>query len=361
MFKNFFRSSLQVPRLYADFNVKAGRESWDYINFKPKWGDISNYKTVKPLGVGKFSTVTQVMSYVDGKYYTMKQLKPLKASALYKYNREIKVLQNLSGGPNIPVLHDQIYNEEDGSVTLILEYIDSMPLRKVILSMNDFELRYYMFELLKALNYSHSHGIMHRDVKPGNIMIDHSARKVRLIDWGLAEFYKPNYKQHLRVATLHYKAPELFTQYPYYHYSLDSWSLGATLAGIIMRKDPFFNGTELNETFLRVVEFCGTASLFNYLKRYKIELDKEVISLITYEDRKDLRLYISRDSQEFVTPDALDLLGKLLVFDHTDRILAAEALSHPYFESVRAFYDKLARGSWDMPAEWLETAHILAR
>ncbi len=51
--------------------------------------------------------------------------------------------------------------------------------------------RYYIFELLKALDYCHSNGIMHRDVKPHNVMIDHQKRELRLIDWGLAEFYHP--------------------------------------------------------------------------------------------------------------------------------------------------------------------------
>ena len=51
--------------------------------------------------------------------------------------------------------------------------------------------RFYLYELLRALDYCHSMGIMHRDVKPHNVMIDHENRRLRLIDWGLAEFYHP--------------------------------------------------------------------------------------------------------------------------------------------------------------------------
>lgn len=68
---------------------------------------------------------------------------------------------------------------------------DDVDFRQLYKTFTDFDIRYYMFEILKALDYCHSKGIVHRDVKPHNIMIDHANRKLRLIDWGLAEFYHP--------------------------------------------------------------------------------------------------------------------------------------------------------------------------
>ena len=117
--------------------------------------------------------------------------------------------------------------------------------------------RFYLYELLRALDYCHSMGIMHRDVKPHNVMIDHENRRLRLIDWGLAEFYHPGQEYNVRVASRYFKVspewqlwqlsspvqgPELLVDYQMYDYSLDMWSLGCMLASMIFRKEPFFHG-----------------------------------------------------------------------------------------------------------------------
>ena len=67
---------------------------------------------------------------------------------------------------------------------------------------------------------------------------------MRLIDWGLADFYKPNQEYNVRVASRYYKGPELLTDDKLYHYSLDMWSLGCTMAGMLFKVDPFFKGND---------------------------------------------------------------------------------------------------------------------
>ena len=67
-------------------------------------------------------------------------------------------------------------------------------------------------------------GIMHRDVKPHNVMIDHQQRKLRLIDWGLAEFYHPGQDYNVRVASRYFKGPELLVDYQVCHYIMKNIS-----------------------------------------------------------------------------------------------------------------------------------------
>lgn len=126
------------------------------------------------------------------------------------------------------------------TISLIFEYINNIDHRTLYPTLSDLDVRYYIFEVLKALDYCHSKGIIHRDIKPHNIVIDHEKKKLKLIDWGLAEYYFPGKDYNVRVASRYFKGPELLLEYNYYDYSLDMWSLGATMAGIIFKKDPFF-------------------------------------------------------------------------------------------------------------------------
>jgi len=68
----------------------------------------------------------------------------------------------------------------------------SIETKVLIPQLDDMDIRIYLYKILEALDYSHSHGIMHRDVKPLNIVINHHEKMLRLIDWGLADFYKPD-------------------------------------------------------------------------------------------------------------------------------------------------------------------------
>ena len=104
----------------------------------------------------------------------------------------IKILQNLCGGKNVIQLLDVVRDSQSKTPSLVFEYINNTDFKTLYPTLTDYDIRYYMFELLKALDFSHANGIMHRDVKPHNVMIDHEKRELRLIDWGLAEFYHPS-------------------------------------------------------------------------------------------------------------------------------------------------------------------------
>jgi casein kinase II subunit alpha len=149
---------------------------------------------------------------------------------------------------------------------LIMEYVNTQDksLRHHMTKFEDIDVRYYMYEILKGLDFCHSKGVMHRDLKPGNVMVDPKKRRVRIIDWGLAEFYKPYTEYNVRVATRHYKGPELLVDYRAYDYSLDMWSLGCMFAGILFQQDPFFRGKDNKDQLIRIVKVLGSKKFREY-------------------------------------------------------------------------------------------------
>ncbi len=86
----------------------------------------------------------------------------------------------------------------------------------------------------------------------------------------------------------------------------------------------------------------GTKELYNYLDRYNIELDEDFVTLIGTHSKKDWELLIKPENKHLVTTEALDLLGKMLVYDHAERITPREAMMHKYFEEVREYHANMA-------------------
>uniref|UniRef100_A0A672K3B4 Casein kinase II subunit alpha-like n=1 Tax=Sinocyclocheilus grahami TaxID=75366 RepID=A0A672K3B4_SINGR len=188
--------------------------------------------------------------------------------------------------------------------------------------------------LSQALDYCHSMGIMHRDVKPHNVMIDHEHRKLRLIDWGLAEFYHPSQEYNVRVASRYFKGPELLVDYQMYDYSLDMWSLGCMLASMIFRKEPFFHGHDNYDQLVRIAKVLGTEDLYDYIDKYNIELDPRFNDILGRHSRKRWERFVHSENQHLVSTEALDFLDKLLRYDHQARLTAREAMEHPYFYPI---------------------------
>jgi casein kinase II subunit alpha len=203
---------------------------------------------VRKVGRGKYSEVryTHILVYspsltslvqvfeglsiADDEKCVIKVLKPVKKK---KIKREIKILQNLAGVPNVIRLLDVVRDPLSKTPALVMEHVDNTDFKILYPRLTDLDVRFYILELLKALDFVHSKGIMHRDVKPHNVMIDHARRKLRLIDWGLAEFYHPGTEYNVRVASRPFKGPELLVDFMEYDYSLDMWSLGCMFAGMV--------------------------------------------------------------------------------------------------------------------------------
>ncbi len=315
------------------------------------WGPQEDYEVIKKVGRGKYSEVFKGYNARNAEFCIIKVLKPVKKR---KIKREIKILQNLVGGPNIITLLDVVRDPHSRTPALIFDHVNAQDFKTLYPTFTDTDCRFYMQELLIALEFCHSQGIVHRDVKPHNVMIDHEKKKLRLIDWGLAEFYHPGLQYNVRVASRYFKGPELLVNFQEYDYSLDMWSLGCMFASLIFKREPFFHGHDNYDQLVKIARVLGTDSLFaycpspplllhpmfmarclRYLDKYRVRLDRKFDTILGRYPRSPWEKFVTTENQHLAHTDAISFLDRLLRYDHQERFTATEALQHTYFDPVR--------------------------
>lgn len=165
-------------------------------------------------------------------------------------------------------------------------------------------------------------------------MIDPSTKNLKLIDWGLAEYYHPGMDYNVRVASRYHKGPELLINLQQYDYSLDLWSVGAMIAAIIFKKEPFFKGDSNQDQLVKIAKVLGTDDLHAYCDKYGITLPREYDDILGTYKRQPWSAFINKDNQFLASaPHVIDLIDHLLVYDHQQRLTAKEAMAHPFFSS----------------------------
>ncbi|KAH0872951.1 LOW QUALITY PROTEIN: hypothetical protein HID58_070313, partial [Brassica napus] len=213
------RTMMSKAHVYTDVNVIRPKEYWDYESVNVDWGEQNDYEVVRKVGKGKYSEVFEGINMNSNEKCIIKILKLVKKR---KIRREIKILQNLCGGPNIVKLLDVRPTLKNSKLDIL------------------------------ALDYCHSQ------------------------DWSLAEFYHPGKEYNVRVVSRYFKEHELLVDLQDYDYSLDMWSLGCMFAGMIFRKEPFFYGHDNQDQLVKIAKIPGTDELNAYLNKYQLELDAQL-------------------------------------------------------------------------------------
>mmetsp|Transcript_8393 Transcript_8393/g.20924 ORF Transcript_8393/g.20924 Transcript_8393/m.20924 type:complete len:390 (-) Transcript_8393:266-1435(-) len=321
-----------VARQYAGANLKKPKDYWD-DTLNISWGDQDIYEVLRQLGKGKYGEVYESINQTNKSQCVIKIMRPVKE---HRLRREIKILQHVRGGPNVVGLIEVVRDVDTKTPCFVFEFVDAIGFRELQAAVTDLDVRHYMFQLLRALDFCHSKGIMHRDVKPGNVLIDHGKRELRLIDWGLADFYHPGKEYPVRVATRFYKGPELLVDIRDYDYSLDVWGVGCMLAALLFKRPVFFRGEDEFDQLVKIAKVLGSEGLHKYCDKYGVDLDARLDQLVGIRPQVPWRKFVTAENAHLCSAEAFDLLDRILRYDHHERLTCAEAMAHPYFAPVLA-------------------------
>ena len=188
------------PRKYADVNVKTPDifkepQIADYI-----WTDMESYEWRIALGGGSYSEVfvARKRHSMIRKEYALKIAKPQCENSILK---ELKVLYHMGKHTRIIQFAYAMKSVVSRKIGLLLEMPSKETLEQVEGTLTDSEIQYCLHQVLEGLDYCHSKGIMHRDIKPKNVLVNLHRKRVYIIDWGSAEFYLPGKEYNLYVGS----------------------------------------------------------------------------------------------------------------------------------------------------------------
>ena len=322
-----------ISKIYTNTNLDLGPEHWRFKGWNPNFGNIDRYTLKQWIGSGRYSDVFDALQ--DGKTRcAIKLLKPVNTD---RVRRELKIISEVQGHHTILGLMDIVIDNHEGIPSMVTEFCPNTPWRDLFTHMDLEDIRFYTYRVAQALAHTHSRGVMHRDVKPLNILCANPRAEVKLADWGLAEFYHPMRKYSTHVATKYYKSPEILLGYEYYDYSLDVWSLGVTLLEMLSLKMHAFDAENNDFQIDEIATGTGGAAIVEWASKYRVKLSgQDKLRLLDIRPTP-WREWIPKNRKQFADEQALDLLDKMLTVDHKEGITAQEVCQHPFFEIVRQY------------------------
>ncbi|EOA13066.1 hypothetical protein CARUB_v10026066mg [Capsella rubella] len=323
-----------VETISKEAELAAGWPAWlvsvageALVNWTPR--RASTFEKLEKIGQGTYSSVYKARDLLNNKIVALKRVRfDLSDLESVKFMaREIIVMRRLDH-PNVLKLEGLITASVSSSLYLVFEYMDhdlvglaSIPGIKF----SEPQVKCYMQQLLSGLHHCHSRGVLHRDIKGSNLLID-SNGVLKIADFGLATFFDPQKCVPLtsRVVTLWYRPPELLLGACHYGVGVDLWSTGCILGELYSGKPILAGKTEV-EQLHKIFKLCGSPTE-DYWRKLKLPPSAAFRPALPYGRRvaemfKDLPMNV------------LSLLEALLSIDPDKRGSAARALESEYFRT----------------------------
>ncbi|XP_074703758.1 cyclin-dependent kinase 3-like isoform X1 [Strix aluco] len=283
------------------------------------------FHKVEKIGEGTYGVVYKARNKHTGQLVALKKIRldsgteGVPSTAI----REISLLKELKH-PNIVRLLDVIHGQK--KLYLVFEYLNQ-DLKKYLDSSQTGEIplslvKNYLFQLLQGVSFCHSQGVIHRDLKPQNLLIN-EAGTIKLADFGLARTFGVPLRTYTHeVVTLWYRAPEILLGCRYYSTAVDIWSIGCIFAEMVTRRALFPGDSEIDQLF-RIFRTLGTPTEVTWPGVTQLPDYKGTFPRWTRKEMEEIVPNLDRDGR--------DLLVQLLLYDPSRRITAKAALDHKYF------------------------------
>ncbi|KAF1984170.1 Pkinase-domain-containing protein [Aulographum hederae CBS 113979] len=290
----------------------------------------SSFQQLEKLGEGTYATVFKGRNRQTGEFVALKEIhldseEGTPSTAI----REISLMKELKH-ENIVSLHDVIHTEN--KLMLVFEFMDK-DLKKYMDSRGErgaldaVTIKSFMFQLLRGIAFCHDNRVLHRDLKPQNLLIN-TRGQLKLADFGLARaFGIPVNTFSNEVVTLWYRAPDVLLGSRTYNTSIDIWSAGCIMAEMYTGR-PLFPGTTNEDQLQRIFRLMGTPSERSWPG---ISSFPEYKPNFTHYATQDLRIILPQIDQS-----GLNLLSSMLQLRPELRISATDALRHPWFQDLIA-------------------------
>ncbi|KAI3659877.1 hypothetical protein MP638_003377 [Amoeboaphelidium occidentale] len=300
---------------------------------------MDKYQKIEKLGEGTYGIVYKAQNKETGTIVALKRIRlddedeGVPCTAI----REIALLKELKH-PHIVKLVDVLHTEK--KLTLIFEYLDS-DLKKYIDSLSSPQLEVnlakgLLFQLLKGIEFCHEHRVLHRDLKPQNLLLNYRVvnllspgtgpqctMELKLADFGLARaFGIPVRSYSSEVVTLWYRSPDVLLGSRQYSTSIDLWSIGCIFGEMITGR-PLFPGSTVKDQLQKIFKYMGPPPEGYVTGEFKELLDSPELA-----DKGSLEDVLGGRLDDV----GLDLLKRLLEYVPEKRISATEAMQHPFFD-----------------------------
>lgn len=294
---------------------------------------LSKFQKLEKLGEGTYGVVYKARDRTNHTIIALKKIRVesedegVPSTAI----REIALLKELDH-PNIVKLHDVVHS--NNKLYLVFEfldqdlkkYMDSIPAGTMV---SPQLVKSYLYQLLRGITFCHTHRVLHRDMKPQNLLIDKNGA-IKLADFGLARAFGIPVRPYTHeVVTLWYRAPEILLGSRQYSTPVDVWSIGCIFAEMVTKKPLFPGDSEIDELF-RIFRILGTPTEKTWPGVTKLPDYKPTFPGWTPQPLRDLVPNLE--------PMGIDLLERMLQYEPSKRISAKAALNHPYFNDLDKHY-----------------------